>query len=69
MHGSNQPMATKNSKEKITPESARVGAEDGSSANNLVNNIGMEQTTNMMISIPEASTAAAGYKLQSCICG
>lgn len=33
-------------------------------ADNPVNDIGTEQTTSMMISIPEALTAAAGHKLQ-----
>ena len=50
-------------------ESARVVVEDGSLAENMVNDKGTEQTTSMMISIPEASTAAAWHKLQSCICG
>ena len=62
-------MATKNYKEKIPLESARAGAEDDSSADNPVIDIGTEQTTSLMISIPETATATAGHKLQSCICG
>ena len=62
-------MATKNYKEKIPLESARAGAEDDSSADNPVIDIGTEQTTSLMISIPETATATAGHKLQSCTCG
>ena len=53
----------------MAPEPARAGAEDGSSADNPVTNIGTEQTTRLMISIPEAPTTTAGHKLQSCLCG
>ena len=67
-HGSHPPMAMKNSKKKIPPESARAGAEDDLSADNPVIDIRTEQTTSWMISIPETATATAGHMLQSCIC-
>ncbi len=60
-------LATKSSKRKTPLEPARPGAEDGSSTDNPVTNIGTEQTTRLMIGTPEAPTA--GHKLQNCVCG
>lgn len=56
-------------KKNTPPELARAGVEDGSSADNPVTNAATEQTTSLMISIPEAPTSTAGCKLQNCICG
>lgn len=69
MYGSHPQLATKSLKKKTPPEPARAGAEDGSSADNTASNIGTEQTTRLMISIPEAPTATAGPTLQNCVCG
>lgn len=68
MYGSHPKLATTNLR-KTPPEPARAGAEDGSLTINPVMNIGTEQTTRLMISIPEAPIGLAGRKLQKCVCG
>lgn len=69
MYGSHPKLATESSTKKTPPEPARAGVEDGSLTDSLVTNIGMEQTTRLMISKPETQIATAGQKLQNYVCG
>lgn len=67
MTWSHPTIATKSSKGKTPPESARAGAEDDSSADHTVTNLAMETTTMQMIStVVDGVTAMAGHKLQIC---
>ena len=62
-------ISMKSLNKKTPPEPARTGAEDSSSVDNPLTNIGTKQTMRLMISIPETPTATAGLKLQNCFCG
>ena len=61
-------IATKSPKRKTPLESARAGAEDDSSADNLVTDPGMNTTTNQIIGTNQV-TPAAGQECQVCSCG
>lgn len=63
-------MATKTSKRRIPPESARAGVQDDSLADHLVTDHGTETTMNPMIGMAvDGAIVQEGHSLQSCICG
>ena len=63
------PIATKSKQRKTPLEPARAGAQDGSTADNMVIDLGMETTTDKESTAHGTSTTAIGHKLQVCICG
>lgn len=62
-------IASKNRRKMIPPESARVWAEDDSSADYTETDPGMNKTTRIRTSITPEVKAQPGPKLQRCNCG